>query len=105
MSKKDVDASPSITGGTSLICSNHANLLIDLGSTNFFVCPKFVCLLNVIPNTMTHITVSILIGDTVFSYQAYKSCVVNFEGHELSVDIIVLDIQVFLCHPECLIRL
>lgn len=96
MNKKDVDASPSVIEGTLLICSNYANVLIDPGSTHSFVCTKFVCNLNVSLNIMPHILeISMPVGDTVSSDQVYKSCIVSIEGHELLVDLIVLDIQDF----------
>lgn len=39
--------------------------------------------------------VSKSIGHTILSNQVHKSCVDSIEGHELPVDLIILDIQYF----------
>lgn len=48
MYKKAVDASPFIIKGALLICKSCANLQIDPGSINSFVCSKFVRNLSVV---------------------------------------------------------
>lgn len=74
----------------------YAITVLMSGSTHSSGCPKFVYNSYVSSDTMSHVlVVSTLVEDTILSDHVYRSYSFSTEGHELSINLIVWDIQDF----------
>lgn len=90
MNKKDVELLHLL-----LKLLNAITVLMS-GSTHSSGCPKFVYNLYVSSNTMSHVlVVSTPVEDTILSDHVYRPYIFSTEGHELSINLIVWDIQNF----------
>ena len=81
-----------MNSGTLLINEYLARVLIDKGSTHFFVTPSFVQDFSMAPSRLAYgLSVSTPIGSSAITSKVYRDCIIQVGQHKLPVDLIVLD--------------
>ncbi|XP_073122013.1 uncharacterized protein [Henckelia pumila] len=96
MTRDQVDPNSAIVTGMVNVSSIPAHILIDTGATHSFISFDFVNKLGVKPNkSVSGFNVSLPSGEELSSNLIIRECSIQMQGHELHVDLIVLDMVDF----------
>ncbi|XP_038985579.1 uncharacterized protein LOC120111760 [Phoenix dactylifera] len=97
LTQHDADASNTVVIGTIEISSMNAYILIDPGATHSFVSADFVGRNSTLISLPleTELCVSIPNGDVILVNFVCKDCILNIEGREMKVDLLVLGMKDF----------
>ncbi|XP_038985736.1 uncharacterized protein LOC120111844 [Phoenix dactylifera] len=97
LTQHDADASNIVVTGTIEIPSTNAYILIDPGATHSFVSTDFVGRNSTLISLPleTELCVSIPNGDVILVNSVCKDCILNIEGREMKVDLLVLGMKDF----------
>ncbi|KZV16748.1 hypothetical protein F511_41644 [Dorcoceras hygrometricum] len=87
-----------VIAGNCYLCKFPAYVLIDTGASHTFISENFVVAHKLSAEPLTEIvSVSSPLGKGMLSITAVKHCVLQFEGHKIEIDCVVLGLSDFDC--------
>ncbi|XP_070041302.1 uncharacterized protein [Nicotiana tomentosiformis] len=87
---------PSFQGSFIPVCHRDASILFDTSSTYLYVSSYFARYLDMPSDSLVmHVHVSTLVDDSIIVDYVYRSCVVSIRGHEMRVDLLLLNMVDF----------
>ncbi|KAF3684468.1 hypothetical protein FXO38_00255 [Capsicum annuum] len=90
--RQEAKASPDVVTGMLRIFSHGVYVLIDPGSTLFYVTPYVAVGFGLEPEVIIEpFSISTSVGDSVVAKRVYRNCVVSIHGRETVADLIELD--------------
>ena len=96
MTQEDVGAMPDVVAGTLQLGLIQVYALIDLGASHSFVAHQIVSNLKVLPSRLSvGVVVSTPLGKNINIDEVYKGVILYFEGVELRVDLMPLELYDF----------
>jgi hypothetical protein len=96
MTQEDVGAMPDVVAGTLQLGLIQVYALIDLGASHSFMAHRIVSNLKVLPSRLSvGVVVSTPLGKNINIDEVYKGVILYFEGVELRVDLMPLELYDF----------
>ncbi|KAL0553697.1 hypothetical protein IC582_007600 [Cucumis melo] len=96
MTQQEAADAPNIVTGTSSIFNESAHVLMDPGTTHFFVSIMFVVgVVKELESLTEELLISTPVGDSFIVNSVYRKCSILIDGETLEVDLIPLNIQEF----------
>lgn len=93
VTKKEAEASNTVVTGTLHLFSHDVKVLVDPGSTHFFMSSRLMTHIDATPELLKYeLVISTPLGKTMVAELVYKSCVIRIREVELLADLILLDL-------------
>ncbi|KZV27117.1 hypothetical protein F511_28514 [Dorcoceras hygrometricum] len=99
LTEEQAQAAPDdVIAGNCYLCKFPAYVLIDTGASHTFISENFVVSHKLSTEPLAEIvSVSSPLGEGMLSITAVKNCVLQFEGHAIEIDCVVLGLSDFDC--------
>ncbi|KZV16357.1 hypothetical protein F511_12247 [Dorcoceras hygrometricum] len=99
LTEEQAQAAPDdVIAGNCYLCKFPAYVLIDTGASHTFISENFVISHKLSAEPLAEIvSVSSPLGKGMLSITAVRNCVLQFEGHEIEIDCVVLGLSDFDC--------
>ncbi|KZV52739.1 hypothetical protein F511_42574 [Dorcoceras hygrometricum] len=92
------EAPNDVIAGTCYLCNYPTYVLVDIGASHTFISEHFVVTHSLPLESLTEVVaISSPLGRGMLSVRAVKNCILQFEGHEIEIDCIVLGLSNFDC--------